>query len=63
MIRPKYVRKKATGALWVSHVDGVWKKVDLGLKFCNTQPVGYVTTQFNPFNARNLRRFEVVHTC
>lgn len=62
MIKPKRVRKKSTGALWISRVDGVWKKESLGYSFdpFKTKPVGYVTTQFNPFSVRNSRRFEVV---
>ncbi|AUX83633.1 hypothetical protein FDJ32_gp04 [Pseudomonas phage NV1] len=51
------VKKKATGAVWVSKVPGVWKKVEYGHKFHRTQVVGYVTTQFDPNTPRNERRF------
>lgn len=43
-----------------SLASGVWRKEDLGYKLHNTQQVGYVTTQFNPFSARNLKRFALV---
>lgn len=60
--RRLYVYKIKTGALWSTSdiASGVWRKDDLGMKFDNTQQVGYVTTQFNPFSARNLKRFAVV---
>jgi len=57
-----YVWKLSTGALWStsSLASGVWRKEDLGIKLHNTQRVGYVTTQFNPFSERNLKRFALV---
>lgn len=58
-----YVRKNETGAIWSSSSlsCGVWRKDDLGLGLNNnTCRVGYVTTQFNPFNRRNSRRFTLL---
>lgn len=59
--KPRFVRKRTTGALWRSNTPGVWVKVCLGDKLFKTKPVGYVTNQFNPDSPRNIRRFEVVY--
>lgn len=57
----QYVRKKATGAIWSSACPGVWRKETMGVNYrWDSCHVGYVTTQFYPFNKRNLRRFEAL---
>lgn len=59
-----YVVKKGTHAVWStsSMSCGVWRKDDIGYCFSNkTKPVGYVTTQFNPFSVRNSKRFKLIN--
>ena len=55
------VEKISTGAIW-SSLDGVvWRKEWLGsANPWTTQGPGVVTTNFNPFSKRNLKRFRLV---